>query len=137
MDIISQVVLAALRVHPARSIGQAELAGWAGCTNRQVRAAIADLRRQGWLIMGNGSGYYFARNIDEVHRFLARIADQICQLEDLRAALYQAARVRFDQGVCTGGQDEFTSQTKSIPVRRLPGAQAVADCDEPGQDHPV
>ena len=109
MDVIAQVVLATLRVHPSRSIGQAELATLAGCTNRQVRTAVNHLRRQGWLIVGDSNGYHFARDIEEERKFLKRISDQIHHLEDLQAAFYQTMRLRSyaqetpQRGVCTGG----------------------------------
>lgn len=60
----TEIVLAALRNYPGKSLSSAELQTMAGATERQVRAAISRLRRGGWLIVGDrDDGYRFARNM--------------------------------------------------------------------------
>ncbi len=95
--IYRQVILAALRLHPVLGVSRAHLASTAGCSERDVRNAIAGLRRQGWLIVCQGDCYHFARTIEEVHQLVTNFERQIRSLEGTRAALLKAARQRFGE----------------------------------------
>ena len=90
-----QIVLAALRVHPGRSVSRAELATWANCPERQIRTAISDLRRQGWLVVGDAAGYRIAQTVEEVQQTVTTLERQICSLEEVISAMRTAALARF------------------------------------------
>lgn len=99
MTLISMVVLAALRVHPSRAVSRVELDAICGCTDRAVRAAISELRRAGWLIVGNESGYRFAQNIEEVNQVIMSLERQERSLHEVIEAMREAAALRFEQPV--------------------------------------
>jgi biotin operon repressor len=90
-----QVVLAALRVHPGRAMSRAELATLADCSERQIRTAISDLRRQGWLVVGDASGYRIAQTVEEVIHTVMSLERQIHSLDEVITAMRTAALSRF------------------------------------------
>lgn len=96
MNVTCEVVLAALRVHPARFVSRIELSALAGCSERFVRTAISELRRQGWLIVGDAAGYRIAQNADEVHQVVRALECQIESLQEVIAAMRAASYLRFD-----------------------------------------
>lgn len=95
MNAVSQIVLAALRVHPARTVSRIELSALAGCSERDVRTAISELRRQGWLVVGDAAGYRIAQNVEEVHQVVRALTSQIKSLQEVVEAMQMAANVRF------------------------------------------
>ena len=97
MTIISTVVLAALRVHPARAVSRCELCALSGGSDRMVRAAISELRRAGWLIIGDESGYRFAQNIEEVNQVIMSMERQERSLHEIVEVMREAAALRFEQ----------------------------------------
>lgn len=100
VTITSQIVLAALRVNPQRAVGRAELMALTGCSSREVRMAISELRRGSWLIVGDGAGYRFARNAEEVKRMISDLERQERTLQEVRQALTEAVRLRFGPWPC-------------------------------------
>jgi len=99
MTIISTVVLAALRVHPARAVSRCELCALSGGSDRMVRAAISELRRAGWLIVGDEAGYQFAQNIEEVNQVITNLERQERSLHEVVEVMREAAVLRFDQSI--------------------------------------
>ena len=98
MTIASQIVLAALRVHPARTVSRIELAQLASCSERDVRTAISELRRQGWLVVGDAAGYRIAQDVEEVHQVVRALMTQIRSLQEVVEAMQVAASARFEGG---------------------------------------
>ncbi len=98
MNAKSQIVLAALRVHPGRTMCRTELAALAGCSERDVRTAISELRRAGWLIVGDAAGYRIAQNVEEVHQVVRALTSQIRSLQEVVEAMQVAASARFMSG---------------------------------------
>jgi len=70
-------------------------------TDRQVRAAINALRKQGWLICsagGVGGGYWLAKNRGEVLEFLEReVRPRAMDLLAIEKAMRQAMLEQFGQ----------------------------------------
>jgi biotin operon repressor len=95
MNIASEIVLAMLRVHPARTVSRGELAQLAQCSERDVRSAISELRRAGWLIVGDATGYRIAQSVEEVHQVVRALTSQIKSLQEVVEAMQVAASVRF------------------------------------------
>jgi len=92
-------VLAALRVHPTRSVSRIELSVLVGCSERDVRTAISELRRQGWLVVGDVAGYRIAQNVEEVHQVVRALTSQIRSLQEVVDAMQMAASTRFEGDV--------------------------------------
>ena len=116
MNMASQVVLAALRVHPTRSVSRIELSVLAGCSERDVRTAISELRRQGWLVVGDAEGYWIAQNADEVHQVLRALECRIESLQEVIAAMRAASYLRFD-GCTQGVQSNAPTGSIEHPYR--------------------
>jgi DNA-binding GntR family transcriptional regulator len=100
MTIVSAVVLAALRVHPARKVSRCELCALSGCSDRAIRAAISELRRAGWLIVGDESGYWFARSVEEVNQVIMNLERQERSLHEIIEAMRGAAMFWFGEFPC-------------------------------------
>lgn len=79
--IITETVLAALQNHH-RSLSGVALKVMVGGTERQIRAAISTLRRGGWLVVGDWSGYRFAQNVKEVEEIANRLEEQAKMLQE-------------------------------------------------------
>jgi hypothetical protein len=92
-----QLVIAQLRLHPFRPVSGIELQMTAQATERQVRAAISALRRGGWLIVGNWSGYHIARDMAEVAGTVDEIMQQVHALQEIVTAMTEAAALRFNE----------------------------------------
>jgi hypothetical protein len=69
---------------------------------RQVRRAIHDLRRQGYLILsapGEDGGYYLAADLDEFRLFIDReLHPKAIDMLETEAAMQKAARQQFGEG---------------------------------------
>ena len=109
--IITQTVLAALRHHPTRSVRGCELKLIAGGTDRQVRASISELRRLGWLVVGNWSrGYHFASDEAEVEEVAHKLEEQARALVEIARMMRESATrygFMYDR---RGGNDGFSIQ---------------------------
>ena len=99
MTIISTVVLAALRVHPTQMLSRNELRALSGGSDRMIRAAISELRRAGWLIVGDESGYRFAQNVEEVNQVITSMERQARSLHEGMEVMREAATLRFEQPI--------------------------------------
>jgi len=66
--------------------------------DRLVREAISDLRRQGYLIIGDeNGGYRLARNYEDVFRFVGTITREARVLDEVASAMLMAAAKQFDK----------------------------------------
>jgi len=101
MMIISAVILEALRVHPIGEMSRNELCALSGGSDRIIRASISELRRAGWLIVGDESGYRFAQNIEEVNQVITSLERQERSLCEVIHAMREAATLQFGQPVCS------------------------------------
>ncbi len=93
--IVTELVLASLRVHPSHTLSGLELQSMASATERQVRAAISALRRKGWMIVGDWGGYRFARDAAEVNAIIRRLEEQSRALQETAAVLRVASSLCF------------------------------------------
>ena len=50
---------------------RSELSNYLGIPDRQARKVIEKLRKQGYLIVNDGDGYYIAKTKEEASQFLA------------------------------------------------------------------
>ncbi len=66
-----------------------------------VRAAISELRRAGWLIVGDEAGYRFAKTIEEVNQVITNLERQERSLHEMVQVMREAAEDRFGQPACT------------------------------------
>lgn len=97
MNITSQIVLATLRVHSSRAVNRSELTMQAGCSSRELRKVISELRRAGWLIVGDESGYRFAQTVEEVNQVITNLERQERSLHEVVEVMREAAEDRFGQ----------------------------------------
>jgi len=91
------IVLAAIQMLGNRQVGGDELKTIAKANDRQVRAAISTLRRQGHLIVGNWHGYYFARNASDVYACIGELRRQAQAVLAVADAMMEAAAIVFEQ----------------------------------------
>jgi len=69
-----------------------------GCSDRVLRAAVVELRRQGHLVIADGSGgYRLARNADEVAAYTASLKSRVRALREIIDVMEGAAEQRFCQ----------------------------------------
>ena len=93
----TEVVLTVLQMNGRREVGGDELKAIAQANDRQVRAAISTLRRQGKLIVGNWHGYYFARNASDVYACIGELRRQAQAVLAVADAMMESAAIVFEQ----------------------------------------
>lgn len=110
MDNLNSAIIALLSMQRGRNnaLGRdhllARLRGFGlNVTEREMRQAIHDLRRQGHLICsaaGEDGGYYKAASLVEVDDFFLRELDaKIADMSETRKAMKAAARQQFGDAV--------------------------------------
>lgn len=78
------------------ALSREDLCGLTGLNDRCVRAAIAELRRQGHLIIADDAGgYRFARSADEVLAYTASLKSRMDALRAVVHAMESAAEDQF------------------------------------------
>jgi hypothetical protein len=78
------------------TLSRQDLVGLTGLNDRLVRAAIAELRRQGHLIIADESGgYRFAQSADEVLAYTASLKSRVDALRAVVRAMETAAEDTF------------------------------------------
>jgi hypothetical protein len=55
------------------------------------------LRRSGWLVVGGWQGYHIARDMAEVAATVDEIMQQVHALQEIVAAMTEAAALRFNE----------------------------------------
>ena len=81
------------------SLSRPDLCMSLGCSDRVLRAAVAELRKAGELIVvAPEGGYRIARSEVEVSRFVAALRERITSLEAVIGTMEQVAGERFGEG---------------------------------------
>lgn len=94
-------VLAALKEwqESFHALGRGDLCALVGCSDREVRAAVAELRRHGHLVVvADGGGYRIAQSVEELHVFTAVMRRRIQALVEAIEAMEETAARRFGDG---------------------------------------
>lgn len=80
------------------SLSRPDLCMSLGCSDRVLRAAVAELRRGGHLVVvAPEGGYRLARSEVEVSRFVATLRERITSLEAVIGTMERVARERFGE----------------------------------------
>lgn len=103
---LPRVVLQVLQHHrgAASAVSKAELTANVsriiGASERQIRLAIEELRRQGVLVcaMSSAGGYFIADNRQEVDAFLAEYLARVREISQTAHAMSDAAVREFGEG---------------------------------------
>jgi hypothetical protein len=79
------------------ALTRADMCGRLHCTDRVLRAAIAELRRQGHLVVAQADegGYRLARSWAEVTGYTASLKSRIQSLQEIIGVMETTARTRF------------------------------------------
>ena len=81
------------------SLARVDLCRLTGCSAREVRAGVAELRRQGYLIVtAPGGGYRIAKSEAEVTEFTAALQQRIRSLTAVIEAMEAKAAEQFGNG---------------------------------------
>jgi biotin operon repressor len=81
------------------ALSRQDLVGMTGLSDRLIRSAIAELRRQGYLIIADeNGGYRFARSVDEVLAYTASLKSRVDALREVVTAMESAAEDQFGSG---------------------------------------
>ncbi len=94
----SMAVLQLLQQFRGRSyvLTREDIAGRLGIRDRIVRAAIAELRRQGHLIVADESGgYRFANGWDDVLRYTSSLKSRLTSLREVVERMETQAAIEF------------------------------------------
>lgn len=89
---IAQLILGELKFNDPRHVSGDELKLCAQVNDRQIRAAISELRRHGQLIVGNWNGYYLARSPEEVYATVGELRRQVQNILAVADAMMEAAK---------------------------------------------
>lgn len=82
----------------ARAMSRGELSELCGCSVREVRAALGDLRRDGVLVVADEQGgYRLATSTAEVEAYTARLKRRVQALREICDAMDQAAACLWGQ----------------------------------------
>lgn len=83
----------------SNTLSRQDLMGLTGLSDRVIRAAIGELRRQGYLIIADeGGGYRFARSAGEVLTYTASLKSRVDALREVVKAMETAAKDQFGEG---------------------------------------
>jgi len=74
-------------------LSRTDIAGRLGVTDRVVRATMAELRKQGYLIVADAKGgYRFARSLEDVQRYTASLKSRVAALRAVIMQMEAAAQ---------------------------------------------
>jgi len=77
-------------------LSRTDLAARCNCDDRTLRAAIAELRRQGYLIVADkDGGYRFASSWADVERFLSEMKSRITAIREIVESMERTAAQEF------------------------------------------
>jgi biotin operon repressor len=83
-------------------VTRAALCALTGCSEREVRAAVAELRRHGHLVIStDDGGYRMARSVEEVRAYTQTLIWRLWRLWETVAAMESSAAKHF--GGCDDG----------------------------------
>jgi len=86
-------------------MSRADMCARLRCTDRVLRAAVAELRKAGYLIVvDDGGGYRFARSVDDVVAFTSSLKKRIQSLREVVERMEAASLRQFGS---PGGQMEL------------------------------
>lgn len=98
---IKSLVLAVLQEfrRSGYSLSRQDLCARVGTSDRVLRAAVAELRRDGHLVVAEETGgYQLARSWDEVERYTASLRSRITALREIVDAMERGATQQFGSG---------------------------------------
>jgi len=101
MDDIASRVLTALTTWQGSfyALTKSDLCGLVGCSERELRAAVGTLRRNGHLVVvAPGGGYRLAESIEEVDGFISAMRERIAALQTVVEAMESSAAQAFGRG---------------------------------------
>lgn len=82
------------------SLARADLCGLTGCSDREVRQAVAELRRNGHLVVPAQGGYRLAESADEVTTYTATLRERVHALATVINAMEAAASSKWGGNGC-------------------------------------
>lgn len=82
--------------HKTYILTRADMTGRLGITDRVLRAAVAELRKQGHLVVADeNGGYRFAVSWNDVNRYTASLKSRIAALREIVAEMETTAARTF------------------------------------------